>query len=61
MKKIAEKDIFKNLEFSNLKRGDIIQNIRSGISYVITSVNRNEAIAVRQIEVTNKSEWRVLK
>lgn len=61
MKKITEKDIFKDLDFTDLKRGDIIQNRVSGTSYVITSVDKNEAIAVRQIEVTNKSEWRVLK
>jgi len=61
MEKITEKDMFKDLDFTDLKRGDIIQNTGSGNSYVVTSVNENEAIAVRQIKVTNKSEWRVLR
>jgi len=60
-KEITENDIFKSLDFSNLKRGDIVQNLGSGISYVITSVRKGEAIAIRQIEITNKNEWRVLK
>ena len=49
MEKITEKDIFKDLDFTDLKRGDIIQNTGSGNSYVVTSVNENEAIAVRHI------------
>lgn len=61
MEKITEKDLFKELDFTDLKRGDIIQHKVLGVSYVVTSLNKNEAIAVRQIKVTNKSDWRVLK
>lgn len=60
MEKITEKHIFKDLDFSDLKRGDIVQNKISGMSYVVTSVNNNHAIGVRQVEITNNGEWRVL-
>lgn len=60
-KRIEESDLFKPLDFKDLRRGNIIQNIGSGTSYVVTEVKEDNAIAVRQINVTNDREWRVLR
>lgn len=60
-KRIEEADLFKPLNFKELRRGDIIQNTGSGTSYITTEVKEDNAIAVRQINVTNEREWRVLR
>ena len=59
MEKIKESDIWEDLNLMKIKRGDVVQNLGSGESYVIT--NTSPTIAVRTIQISNPSEWRVLK
>lgn len=61
MEEIKLSDIWKDFDFSDVKRGDIIQNMGSGNSYIIILCNKESVVASRTIEVSNESEWRVLK
>jgi hypothetical protein len=51
-------------EFLNLKRGDIVQNIGSGQSYVIESVSQNKGsfifLGIRTCSITNPAEWKLV-
>ncbi len=61
MSKITEKEISKDLKFDTLRRGDIVRKKIGGMSYVITQVNTYSAIAIRQIDISNECEWKVVK
>jgi len=60
-KKITEDDIFKKLDFTDLKKGDIVQNLGSGLGYTILETGKESAVAIRTVKITNPSEWRVIK
>jgi len=44
-------------EFYNLRRGDIVRNLRDGSSYVIVCQGERGPIATRTVEITNHPEW----
>ena len=48
-------------EFLKLERGDIVQHLSSGISYVIEQSCSNVKIAVRTVTLTNPTEWIKIK
>lgn len=46
----------------DLRRGDIVQNKNSGLSYVVESVNLTRgATALRSVTVTNPSGWLLVR
>lgn len=45
----------------DLEVGDIIRSKLTGTAYVVTANYDSRAIAVRTMDVTNPSEWEVLK
>lgn len=59
--KITESDIWDDLVFDKLKKGDIILNKGSGNGYTVDKVTSTDAIAIKSILVTNPDEWQVLK
>lgn len=49
-------------EFRSLQRGDIIQHVTSGESYVVDFHGREKGvIAVRTIEAMNHREWKLFR
>lgn len=53
---------FINLEnIKNLQAGSIVRHKNGSVSYVVTANYGNRATAVRTIDITNPSEWEILK
>ena len=50
-------DIKFNLHLSDLKEGDIVRHKSDGEAYIVTGNYGDYVIAVRQIHITNESEW----
>ena len=48
-------------EISELETGMVVRNKGSENAYIITANHLQHATAVRTIEITNPSEWEVLK
>ena len=49
-------------EFEKLKRGDIVRHENDGISYVIVEKTpEGDPIGIREITLTNPSEWEKVK
>lgn len=45
------------IDITKLNIGDVVYNIGSGNSYIVTAILNDKVIAVRQVEVTNPDEW----
>ncbi len=48
-------------EMNSLRYGDRIRNEGSGMTYVVIYMNTKKIVAVRSVEITNPSEWKLLK
>jgi hypothetical protein len=48
-------------EFENLERGDIVRGKHSTLSYVVDAHHGYAAIGVRSVEISNPSEWDLVK
>ena len=44
----------------DLRPGDIVQHVITGMSYVVTDNYGEYAIAVRTAHITNPSEWKLV-
>lgn len=50
------------ISMSSLARGDIVRNVGSPDSYVVTETyGGNRAVAVRTVDITNPDEWILVK
>ena len=50
------------IHISELELGDIVQNMGSGNSYQVTRIiGDNSVFAIREIEISNPDEWRLIK
>ncbi len=47
--------------FDELNRGDVIKSSENEISYVVESNYGKRVTAVRSVDITNLSEWRVFR
>jgi hypothetical protein len=47
-------------DLSVLRRGDVVQNKGSGISYVVTETHP-VVVVVRTLTIINASEWQLVK
>ena len=43
-----------------LSNGDIVQHVSTGNAYIVVGRTDDVIIAVRQITITNASEWRLM-
>jgi len=61
MAKITKEDIFKDLDYKDLKEGEGVWHKESGDGYIIDKVGKDSAIAVKTIKIVDSSEWVVVK
>lgn len=45
------------IKFEELKPGDIIRNLGYGNLMIVIEVQKDKAIAIRTVTVTNETEW----
>ncbi len=48
-------------EFKNLKRGDIVKHVFVNLSCVVLTNYGDRVTAVRNVDMTNPSEWEIVK